>query len=50
TDANESMADIHNRMPVVLNKDELTLWLGSLEQSLNILKEKRPMLLKQLCG
>ena len=50
TGANESMADIHNRMPVVLNKDELTLWLGSLEQSLNILKEKRPMLLKQLCG
>lgn len=38
------MAEIHNRMPVVLNKAEIVLWLTDLELAVNILHSGRPML------
>ncbi|MCH9746480.1 MAG: SOS response-associated peptidase [Alphaproteobacteria bacterium] len=30
TDANAKMADIHHRLPVILNSDDWSLWLGEL--------------------
>ena len=44
TEANQSMAEIHSRMPVVLNQTETALWLKNLEAAVNILHSFRPML------
>ncbi len=38
TAANESMKDIHNRMPVLLNEDEIEGWLSSREEALSLMK------------
>lgn len=48
TEANPSMAEIHNRMPVVLTKPEMALWLTNTETAVNILHSDRPMLQKVL--
>ena len=46
TGANQSMREVHNRMPVVLNKDNLNSWLDDTSAALNILREVPPELLK----
>ena len=38
TAANESMKDIHNRMPVLLKEDEIEGWLSSREEAISIMK------------
>jgi len=46
--ANESMQEIHNRMPVVLTHPEMDQWIGSYQGALDILQSSRPELIKQL--
>lgn len=48
TEANESMQEIHNRMPVVLTHPEMEQWIGSYQGALDILQSSRPELIKQL--
>ncbi len=38
TAANESMKDIHNRMPVLLREEEIEGWLSSKENAISIMK------------
>lgn len=46
--ANQSMMDIHSRMPVVLTQGEMQPWMESYQGALNVLQTKRPELIKQL--
>lgn len=48
TDANSSMAEIHNRMPVVLDRDEVQQWVEDSENAINIFNKKHHLLKKQL--
>ncbi|WP_020072454.1 SOS response-associated peptidase [Faecalispora sporosphaeroides] len=48
TAPNESMQEIHNRMPVVLTHPEMDQWIGSYQGALDILQSIRPELVKQL--
>lgn len=48
TAANQSIADIHNRMPVVLARQEMHQWIDSYQGALDILQSSRPELVKQL--
>ncbi|MBE6744726.1 MAG: SOS response-associated peptidase [Ruminococcaceae bacterium] len=48
TAANKSIADIHNRMPVVLARQEMDQWIDSYQGALDILQSSRPALVKQL--
>lgn len=48
TAANESMQEIHNRMPVVLTRPEMDQWIDSYQGALDILQTGRPSLVKQL--
>lgn len=45
--ANSSMAEIHNRMPVVLKKSEIDLWMDSYQGALDVLQTERPELIKR---
>ena len=47
TAANESMIEVHNRMPVVLGSAERDAWLGSWERTSEILQTVRPELVKE---
>ena len=47
-DANESMRDIHNRMPVVLTCTEMDQWINSYQGALDIPQTGRPELVKRL--
>lgn len=44
TDANESMVDYHNRMPVYLSKDELEMWVNDPSCIDDVLKRPQPQL------
>lgn len=44
--ANQSMIDVHNRMPVVLTLDEIDKWMGSYQSAIDLLQAERPMLIK----
>ena len=44
TDANESMREIHHRMPLVLHKEQVTPWLTDSETTMDILHAAPPML------
>jgi putative SOS response-associated peptidase YedK len=46
TSANESMEDVHNRMPVVLNKDEVETWIKDSNSTSRILKQVPPLLVR----
>lgn len=46
TDANPSIADVHNRMPVVLQKNMLNDWVFDTNKALSILHRVPPMLTK----
>jgi len=47
TAANNSMAEVHNRMPVVLQGAERDTWLNSGEEATEILMSKQPELVWQ---
>jgi putative SOS response-associated peptidase YedK len=44
TDANDSMKEIHNRMPVVLPKEQLESWVFDLNSAMEMLHKTPPML------
>jgi len=46
TAANESMIDIHNRMPVLLKEDEIEGWLSSRKEAISIMKRTPEQLQK----
>ncbi|HBG54901.1 MAG TPA: SOS response-associated peptidase [Ruminococcaceae bacterium] len=46
TAANDSMAEVHNRMPVVLNRERMGYWVNDTTAALEILKETPPELMK----
>ena len=46
TEANTSMTDIHNRMPVVLKKDDLNGWIFDTEEAMQLLHRAPPLLEK----
>jgi putative SOS response-associated peptidase YedK len=48
TEANNSMSDIHNRMPVVLDREEVQQWVADPESAIKIISEKHPLLEKLL--
>ena len=47
TAANESISDVHNRMPVVLPRDRITEWIDDLGAAMDILHTVPPMLDRQ---
>ena len=47
TDANKSMSEVHNRMPVVLGDDAKNRWMESPQDAVRILSEAPPMLIRQ---
>ena len=48
TVANDSMVEVHNRMPVVLQGTERDAWLSSGEGAIEILRATRPALIRQV--
>lgn len=48
TEANESMKDIHERMPLILTKDTMEDWIYDIHTANFILREVPPMLQKRL--
>lgn len=48
TDANPSVADIHNRMPVLLAKEHLEDWLFDPQQAMQLLALPMPLLERRL--
>ena len=47
-EANQSMSDIHNRMPVVLDQDRMSHWLLDTKAAIDILAATPPQLIKIL--
>lgn len=47
TGANRSMVEIHNRMPVVLNKDGVSDWMADESVALHLLDQEPPQLVRQ---
>lgn len=47
TDANESVSDVHERMPVILKRSYLKDWLMSASSAFDLLSEKSPDLIRQ---
>ena len=45
TAANESISDIHDRMPVVIEKESISDWLFSYEKSTQLMRRKMPLFL-----
>ena len=48
TSPNHSMADIHNRMPVVLKRSQIQNWLCDTQYAISVLSEKPPELVREL--
>lgn len=48
TSTNDSMPPVHNRMPVILSRDEVRPWLGLFQKAQDFLYSKRPELVKQI--
>ena len=48
TDANESMKEIHNRMPLVIPKNEIEAWIMDQSATNAFLKRVPPLLLKEV--
>jgi len=44
TDANASMQEIHNRMPIVLNRESANQWISDSQKTMSILNENHPLL------
>ncbi len=47
TTANSSIADVHNRMPLVLSKEKMQGWLTDIGTALKILQESQPLLARK---
>lgn len=47
TDANESMKEVHSRMPLVITKEEISTWILDRSVTNDMLHKTPPMLLKQ---
>lgn len=47
--ANESMAAVHSRMPLVIPNNSLSVWLGSIGSAANLLQAPGPELVKKGC-
>ncbi len=47
TAANESISDVHNRMPLILPKADISPWLQNVAAAVQILNKEPPMLAKQ---
>ena len=47
TAANTSITAVHNRMPLVLPKEDVSLWLQNTAAAVRILNREPPMLVKQ---
>ena len=47
TAANASMAQIHDRMPLILEKEEILRWIGDEKELRHFLKKEMPMLLHE---
>lgn len=45
--ANESVSDVHDRMPVILTGDQLTLWLNETDQAREIIEMAAPRLVRR---
>jgi putative SOS response-associated peptidase YedK len=45
--ANESVQDVHERMPVILKGDQLTLWLNETEEARRMIEMASPPLVKR---
>ena len=45
--ANESVIDVHDRMPVILTGDQLTLWLNETEEARRMLEMTAPRLIRR---
>lgn len=45
--ANRSVSDIHDRMPVILEKNRLETWAAQTEMALELLHEPQPMLQRE---
>lgn len=50
TEANESMKDIHNRMPVVIPRQEIGTWIMDQKASGEILRRVPPQMVKEEIG
>ena len=46
TSANESMKDVHHRMPVILPKDKLQMWTSDTDAAMNYLHSDMPQLVR----
>lgn len=44
TAANNSMVDIHNRMPIVLQKEKIEDWIIDTDYAMMLLNEEQPVL------
>lgn len=49
TDADDCMRPVHDRMPVVLTKNEAELWLGDWQSAYQAASHARPKLEKECC-
>lgn len=47
TEANESMRAVHDRMPVIIIKEQMQAWLYDEQYSLHLIKEEPPILIKK---
>ena len=45
--ANESVADVHDRMPVILTGDQLTLWMNETEEAKRMIEMAAPRLVRR---
>ena len=48
TNANSSVREIHHRMPVVLNREQIYTWIPDTEKALQLLYKVPPMLKNQV--
>ncbi len=48
TDANESVKEIHNRMPLVIPKEEITAWITDYSMTNDFLRRVPPCLVKEV--
>ncbi len=49
TEADDCMRQVHDRMPVVLTKEEAQFWLGDWQSACQVAVQARPELEKQCC-
>lgn len=47
TDANASMKDIHNRMPLVIPKDDINTWIMDNQATNDLLRREPPQLIRE---